>query len=138
MKHSPFLEYIEGKKENRVLIRTEKYLAFLEDRPLARGHVVVMPIRFIDDFFDLEAQELGDLMAFAKPIAEVLKAQYSCVKVGMAILGLATRHAHVHLVPISNADELNFTREKLNPPVSELDLEFDRIRKALSLQSTRL
>ena len=112
---SPFLKHIQGTDLIFVLGETEFFLAILEEKPLVLGHVLIVAKREVDDLFDLEDRELAEVMLFSKRLAAAIAAVVPCQKVGIAALGLVTRHAHLHLVPISSADDLNFTRSKLNP-----------------------
>ena len=112
---SPFSQFLSKTDTSLTLAENEHFLAVLEANPLVLGHVVVIAKREVDDLLALEDQELASLLIFSKRIAQAISAQVKCEKVGVAALGLQTRHAHLHLVPVSTADDLNFTREKLKP-----------------------
>ena len=109
--------------EDRALIITENnnFIAFLESKPLTRGHTIVIPKIKTDHWLDLSDEELGEMIVFAKKIAQHLKNHFPCQKIGLSILGLEVRHAHLHLVPISSAQDLNFTASRLSPSREELE-----------------
>ncbi len=112
---SPFSDLLEGRDRSLVISENDYFWAVLEKRPLVLGHVIIVSKREIDDLFDLTESELANLMVFSAQLARALKQVIVCTKVGVAVLGLETRHAHLHLVPIQSADDLNFTRAKLQP-----------------------
>jgi histidine triad (HIT) family protein len=74
----------------------------------------------VDYIFDLEDAQLQDMMVFAKGAAKAIKAAIPCRKVGVAVIGLEVPHAHIHLVPMNEIGDINFTREKLKPTQEEL------------------
>jgi histidine triad (HIT) family protein len=89
------------------------YLAFLDIFPLAKGHVLVIPKVETDYLFDLDNQHFAGLMLFSKRVAIALKKAIPCKKVGVAVLGLEVPHAHIHLVPLNNESDINFSKSKL-------------------------
>ena len=89
------------------------YLAFLDIFPLATGHVLVIPKVETDYLFDLDDHNFAGLMLFSKRVAIALKKAIPCKKVGMAVLGLEVPHAHIHLVPLNNESDINFSKSKL-------------------------
>jgi histidine triad (HIT) family protein len=91
----------------------EKHLAFFDVQPVAEGHVLVIPKIEIDYLWDMDDQELSDLMVFSKSVATMLKLHFPCKKVGMAVIGLEVAHAHVHLIPMNHIGDLDFTKERL-------------------------
>ena len=115
-----FAPFLNGSKSQFVLAENERFMAVLEENPLASGHSVVFPKRVEDFVFDLSDDELSGLMLFSKKIAHAIQKVVPCKKVGVAVIGLQVRHAHVHLVPIQSADDLNFTKSKLTVDVHEL------------------
>lgn len=96
------------------------FCAFLDVFPLVAGHTLVVPKKETDKFFDLDDAELAAILSFAKPIARAIERAFPCQRCGIAVVGLEVPHAHVHLVPINAADDLNFTRPKLKPTQEEL------------------
>jgi histidine triad (HIT) family protein len=99
----------------------ENYLAFLDIFPLAIGHVLVIPKIEIDYLFDLNDQKYTGLMLFAKRVAMALKKTIPCKKVGMVVLGLEVPHAHIHLVPLNNESDINFSKPKLKLSAEEFN-----------------
>lgn len=108
-----FSRIVKGEVPSYKIAENERYYAFLDIFPLAEGHVLVIPKREEDKFFDLSEKELAELLVFARPIAKALERVFPCDRCGMAVVGLEVPHAHLHLVPINNSDDLNFTRGKL-------------------------
>src|SRR5471030_1960154 len=90
------------------------FLAFLDINPLAEGHVLVIPKIEVDYIFDLDDETYIALQLFAKIVAEGLKQAIPCKRIGVAVIGLEVPHAHIHLIPMNNVDDLNFARPKLN------------------------
>lgn len=89
------------------------FYAFLDIFPMAEGHVLVVPKIETDKFFDVPADYLSAWMLFAQPIAKAIEQSFDCNRCGISVIGLEVPHAHMHLVPINSADDLNFTRPKL-------------------------
>ena len=94
---------------------TEDYLAFLDINPLVMGHVLCIPKKEVDYIFDLEDDTLAGLILFSKEVANAIDKTLDCKRVGVAIIGLEVPHAHVHLVPLQNVGDINFSKEKLSP-----------------------
>jgi histidine triad (HIT) family protein len=105
---SVFSRIVAGEIPSYKVAESEKFYAFLDINPLAKGHTLVIPKQEIDYFFDINDEDLAEMMVFAKKIAVALKEAFPCVKVGMAVLGLEVRHAHIHLVPMQSEKDLNF------------------------------
>ena len=116
---SIFSRIIKGEIPCHWVAETEDFLAFLDIQPLAMGHVLVVPKKEVDYLFDLDEETYIGLQLFAKLVAEAIKKAVPCIKVGVAVIGLEVPHAHLHLVPLQTADDLNFTREKLKPTHDE-------------------
>jgi histidine triad (HIT) family protein len=91
------------------------FIAFLDINPLRLGHVLVVPRSEVDYIFDNDTATLSQLMLFAQPIAAAIKKTIPCNRIGIAVIGLEVPHAHMHLVPIDTANDLNFTQPKLKP-----------------------
>ncbi len=102
------------------IAENDKFLAFLDIMPLVMGHVLVIPKTEVDYIFDIEDDKLAEMMVFAKSVAVNLKKKIVCKRIGVAVIGLEVPHAHIHLVPMNDAGDLNFTRAKLNPTPEEL------------------
>lgn len=91
----------------------DEFYAFLDANPIAEGHTLVIPRREVDYVFDMNDDEIGRYMVFAKKVAVALRRAFPCVKVGMAVLGLEVAHAHIHLVPMQTEKDMNFANPKL-------------------------
>ena len=111
---SIFSRIIAGEIPCYKVAENEKFFAFLDIAPLAKGHTLVVPKREVDYFFDLEDDELAEMVVFAKQIAKKIKATTGCKKVATVVLGLEVAHAHIHLVPMNTENDVDFKREKLN------------------------
>nr|WP_262919136.1 HIT family protein [Niabella hibiscisoli] len=88
--------------------------------PLRKGHVLVVPKIEIDKIFDVPESYLGALLVFAKPIAKAIEKSFDCNRCGISVLGIEVPHAHVHLIPINDANDLNFQQPKLKLSEAEL------------------
>lgn len=110
---SIFSKIIAGEIPSYKIAENEKFYAFLDIFPLVEGHTLVVPKTEVDNMFDLSDDYLQSLLVFAKPIAKAIEKSFKCNRCGMAVVGLEVAHAHLHLVPVNSADDLNFTRGKL-------------------------
>lgn len=118
---SIFTRIINGDIPSYKIAENEKFFAFLDIMPMVPGHTLVVPKMEVDKFFDMPGDHLAEMLAFAQPIAKAIEASFSCKRVGIAAIGLEVPHAHLHLVPINSADDLNFTREKLRLSPEEME-----------------
>lgn len=91
----------------------EQFYAFLDINPIQKGHTLVIPRREVDYVFDMNDDEIGAYMVFAKKVAVAIKRAFPCKKVGMAVLGLEVPHAHIHLVPMQSEKDMIFSNPKL-------------------------
>lgn len=108
-----FTKIIRGDIPCYKVAENDRFFAFLDINPLAEGHTLVVPKNPVDYFFDIEDQELGEMIVFAKKIAQAIKENFPCQKVGMTVVGLEVPHAHIHLIPINGVYDMDFKREKL-------------------------
>ena len=108
-----FTKIVNGEIPCYKVAEDENYFAFLDINPLAEGHTLVIPKREEDYIFNLEDEELGGLMKFAKKVAASLKANIECKRVAVVVLGLEVPHAHIHLIPISSEADVDFRKPKL-------------------------
>lgn len=129
---SIFSKIISGEIPAHRVAENKDYLAFLDIQPLSMGHVLVIPKKEIDYIFDLDDETYIGLMNFTKVVAEGLKKAVSCIKVGVAVIGLEVPHAHIHLIPMNEVDDMNFSKKKLNPSSEELATVAERIRLAIA------
>lgn len=117
---SIFSKIITGEIPSYKIAESDLFYAFLDIFPLVHGHVLVVPKAETDKFFDVSDETLAKLFVFAKPIAKAIEQTMPCNRCGIAVIGLEVPHAHMHLVPIKSADDLNFTRPKLKVSPEEL------------------
>ncbi|MBO5538363.1 MAG: HIT family protein [Prevotella sp.] len=110
---SIFSKIAAGEIPSYKCAESEKFYAFLDINPVARGHVLVIPRREVDYIFDMEDDELAEFQLFAKRVAKALKAAFPCKKVAQVVLGLEVPHAHIHLIPMNTEADVDFRREKL-------------------------
>ena len=110
---SIFSKIIAGEIPSYKIAEDENFYAFLYVFPLVKGHVLVVPKVEVDKIFDLPDTYLSSILIFAKPIAKAIELSFDCKRCGISVVGIEVPHAHVHLVPINNANDLNFTRDKL-------------------------
>ena len=110
---SIFSKIVAGEIPCYKIAEDEQYLAFLDINPLAKGHTLVIPKKETDYLFDIDDDQLGGMMVFAKNVAKAIDAVISCQRVGVAVLGLEVPHAHIHLVPINGIYDIDFSKPKL-------------------------
>ena len=116
---SIFSRIVVGEIPSYKVAEDDKFFAFLDINPLAKGHTLVIPKREVDYFFDLTDEEIGAMQIFAKKVATAIKEAFPCVKVGQAVLGLEVPHAHIHLVPMQSEKDMLFTNPKLKLTAEE-------------------
>lgn len=126
---SIFSKIIKGDIPSYKVAEDENYYAFLDIRPLQKGHVLVVPKTEVDYIFDLDDQTLSGLILFSKRVAKAIEAVVPCERIGVAVIGLEVPHCHVHLSPINSIRDLDFSRVKEIP--SE---EMQEIAAAISAQ----
>ena len=112
MEASIFTRIINGEIPAYKIAEDERYLAFLDVFPTTQGHTLVIPKQQIDYIFDLDGELYLGLMAFAKKVAAAVEKAVPCKRVGVAIVGLEVPHAHVHLIPLNNMQDMNFANKK--------------------------
>lgn len=115
-----FSKIIAGEIPSYKITENEFCYAFLDIFPLVKGHVLVVPKKEVDNLFDLPADLLTELFRFAQPVAKAIEKSFACNRCGISVVGLEVPHAHVHLIPINSADDLNFTRPKLKLQPEEM------------------
>lgn len=115
-----FSKIIQGDIPAYKIAENELFFAFLDIFPLQKGHVLVVPKIEVDKVFELPDNYLSQILVFAKPIAAAIAASFPCDRVSMVTIGLEVPHAHLHLIPINQADDLNFANPKLQLSKAEL------------------
>ncbi|MDR1153774.1 MAG: HIT family protein [Bacteroidales bacterium] len=124
---SIFSKIAQGEIPSYKVAESDQYYAFLDINPLVKGHVLVIPREETDYFFDLSDDDLGGIMVFAKKVAKAIQRTIPCKRVGVAVIGLDVPHAHVHLVPLQGAQDIDFNRPKLKLTQEEFRLIADGI-----------
>ena len=124
-----FSKIISGEIPCYKIAEDGKFFAFLDINPLTEGHTLVVPKLVVDNFFDLPGEYLKDIFVFAKPIAKAIEKSFDCNRCGLSVVGLEVPHAHLHLVPINNADDINFTRKKLHLSEGQMKAAQEKILK---------
>ena len=107
---------------------SDKFYAFLDINPVAKGHTLVIPRREVDYIYDMDDDELAEYQVFAKQVAVALKKAFPCKKVAQVVLGLEVPHAHIHLIPMNSEADVDFRREKLKLSSEEMTAIAEKIR----------
>ncbi len=115
-----FSKIIKGEIPSYSISENDLFFAFLDIAPLKMGHTLVVPKVEVDRFFDLGDEYLNEILLFSRPLINAIEKSFPCKRCGIAVIGLEVPHAHLHLVPMNSADDLNFTRRKLSPSADEL------------------
>ncbi|MDE7462622.1 MAG: HIT family protein [Muribaculaceae bacterium] len=110
-----FSKIIAGEIPCYKVAENDRFFAFLDINPVNWGHTLVVPKKETDYLFDIDDEELGEMMIFTKKVAEAIKKAIPCRKVGMAVLGLEVPHAHIHLIPLQNEGDMDFAKKISNP-----------------------
>jgi histidine triad (HIT) family protein len=127
-----FSKIIAGQIPAYKIAEDDKFFAFLDIFPLVDGHVLVVPKTETDNLFDLPEDYLSAILVFARPIAKAIERAFDCNRCGISVVGLEVPHAHIHLVPINNANDLNFTRGKIKRTPEQLKKAQEKIISHLS------
>jgi len=128
---SIFTKIINREIPGHILAENDRFIAFLDVMPLVAGHTLVVPKNEVDYIFDLDDAALSEMMVFAKQVAIAVKKAVPCKRIGIAVIGLEVPHTHVHLVPMNQVGDINFTQPKLKPSCEELANIAALIRKQL-------
>ena len=122
-----FSKIIAGEIPCYKIAESDKLIAFLDIEPLVIGHVLVVPKVEVNKIFDVPDDYLAEMLVFAKPIAHAIEKAFDCKRCGISVIGLEVPHAHMHLVPINAANDLNFTRSKLSLSAEEMKATQEKI-----------
>jgi histidine triad (HIT) family protein len=133
---SIFTRIVNGEIPCYKVAEDDRFLAFLDIGPLAKGHTLVIPKKEVDYLFAMDDELYRDLFLFAKKAALAIEKVVPCQRIGIAVLGLEVAHAHIHLVPINTVYDIDFRKPKLKLPEEEflelagkIGAEFDRINQ---------
>jgi len=108
---SIFTKIIKGEIPSYKIAEDDNFIAFLDVNPNAKGHTLCVPKQEIDKIFDIDDDLYLGLMQFSKKIASALEKTVPCKRIGMAVIGLEVPHAHVHLIPVNEMDEMRFQKK---------------------------
>lgn len=125
---SIFSKIVSGEIPCYKIAESDKFLAFLDVFPLAKGHTLVIPKKEIDYIFDIADEDFAALQLFSKKVAKAVEKAIPCKRIGVAVIGLEVPHAHIHLIPLQNVSDINFSRPKLTLPKEELEEIAGKIR----------
>ena len=116
-----FSKIAAGEIPSYTCAENDRFYAFLDINPLAKGHTLVIPRREVDYIFDMEDDELAEFEIFTKQVAQAIRRVFPCRKVAQVVLGLEVAHAHIHLIPINSEADVDFHKEKLK--LSEVEFQ---------------
>ena len=125
---SIFAKIINGEIPSHKVYEDENFLAFLDIRPMVKGHTLVIPKKEVDYLFDMNPEEYTSLLLAAQKVAKGIKKSVPCTKAGMTVIGLEVPHAHVHLMPINNVADMSFK----NPVVEMTQSEMNQLAQLIN------
>ena len=128
---SIFSKIISGEIPSYKIAENNQFFAFLDIFPLREGHTLVIPKLEVDNLFDLPAEYLSQMLVFAQPIAKAIEKSFRCNRCGISVIGLEVPHAHMHLIPISSSNDLNFMQPKLKLSEEQLKRAQEKILQNL-------
>lgn len=129
---SIFTKIINREIPGHIVAENDHAIAFLDIRPLTKGHTLVVPKQEVDYYFDLEDELYTQLNLFAKQVAAGIKKTVNCQRIATAVIGLEVPHAHLHLIPINRMSDANFSNPKLDLSEEEMAHIAEQIRTAIS------
>jgi histidine triad (HIT) family protein len=130
---SIFTKIINREIPGLIVAEDERHIAILDINPLVMGHILVIPKTEVDYIFDLPDGDLEALNLFAKKVASGLKQAVPCKRIGVSVIGLEVPHTHIHLIPLTIMDDMNFSRPKLKPAMVDLSSLRDKIAAQIKL-----
>ena len=126
---SIFSRIVAGEIPSYKVAEDEKFFAFLDINPVAKGHTLVIPKQEIDYFFDESDETISAHVVFAKRVAAAIKKAIPCVKVGVCVMGLEVPHSHIHLIPMQQEGDMDFRKEHLHLEAEEMKAIAEAIAK---------
>ena len=130
---SLFTKIVKGEIPAYKVAENDKFLAFLDISPLAKGHTLVIPKVEEDYIFDINDADYAELMLFAKKVAVGIRRAVPCIRVGVAVIGLEVPHAHIHLIPLNSMSDINFSLPKLTLSAEIMKETAERIESEITL-----
>lgn len=128
---SIFSKIVAGDIPAYKVAESNDFLAFLDISPLTEGHLLVIPKKEVDQLFDLDDETYAGLQLFAKIVATGLKKAIPCNRIGVVVMGLEVPHAHIHLIPMNEANDINFTNAKKQFTPEQFEATVEKIKEAL-------
>ena len=128
---SIFSKIVKGEIPCFKIAENDDFLAFLDIMPLKEGHTLVIPKKEVDYIYDLSDELLAEMMVFSKMVAKKIENAIPCNRIGVTVIGLEVPHAHIHLIPLDNMNDINFNQPKLNLSSVEMQQIADKIRNAI-------
>lgn len=122
-----FSKIIAGEIPSYKIAENDKFYAFLDIFPLRKGHTLVIPKIEVDNLFDVPDEYLSEMLVFARPIAKAIEKSFDCNRCGISVIGIEVPHAHMHLIPINSANDINFVQEKLKMSPEDMNAIRERI-----------
>lgn len=126
-----FSKIAAGEIPSYKIAEDDRFFAFLDISPLAKGHTLVIPKIEIDYIFDVDDATLADMMVFSKKVAKAIEKVIPCKRIGVAVLGLEVPHAHIHLVPLNSETDISFQKPRVNMSQDEFVALAKQISDAL-------
>jgi len=127
-----FSRIIAGEIPCYKIAEDDSFFAFLDINPMAKGHTLVVPKIEEDYIFNLDDKTLSDMMLFSKEVAKAIEKSVTCLRIGVAVIGLEVPHAHIHLIPINKEADMNFKNPKLKLTAEEMTGIADNIKQNLA------
>lgn len=124
-----FSKIVAGEIPSYKCAENDKFYAFLDISPLAKGHTLVIPKKEVDYIFDMEDEDIAEFQVFAKRVAKAIKAAFPCKKVAQVVLGLEVPHAHIHLIPMQSEADVDFRKVHLKFEADEMKEIAEKILK---------
>ena len=109
------------------IVENDRFIAFLDINPNAKGHTLCVPKQEINKIFDMPEKLYLDLMQFSREVAVALEKTVPCKRIGMSVIGLEVPHVHVHLIPLNDMKQMTFQHK-----VSQSDTEFKALAKKIA------
>jgi histidine triad (HIT) family protein len=123
-----FTKIVKGEIPSYKIFEDEKFFAFLDINPMAKGHTLVIPKKEVDYLFDIDDNTIADMIVLSKRIAKAIEKAVTCKRVGMMVIGLEVPHAHIHLIPIQNEGDMNLSNKRVELSKEE----FEQVAKDIS------
>ena len=123
-----FTKIVKGEIPSHKVFEDEKFYAFLDINPLAKGHTLVIPKQEVDYLFDIDDELLSEMIVVSKKVAKALEKAVSCTRVGMMVVGLEVPHAHIHLIPIQTERDMNLSNKRVELSKDE----FEKVARDIS------